>query len=117
MLLRCIFGAPHYHREKWVRNIGHDHADSLRFLLDKAARNQVRPVIQLANRFLDPLTPRFADVSFVIDDRGDSENRDVGLSRDVRNACRFFSLPGFRSSSCHSFWRAPYQNHCRIQNV
>src|SRR3984957_16504124 len=94
-LLRSVFGAANDHREKWIRDIGHDHADRLRFLLNEAASDQIRAVVQLAYRGLDALAQNLADVSLVVDDGGDGENRDAGFARYVGDACGFRGLPRF----------------------
>ncbi len=108
--LRGVFRAANDHREKWIRNVGHDHADGLRFLFDEAARDQIRAVVQFANRSFDALAQNFADVGFVVDDGGYGKNRNAGFARYVGDACGLGSFP---RSGFSRRWHARKANNSR----
>ena len=47
-------GAAHHRREERVDDVGHDQADRLGLSRNQAARDPVRHIVELGDRFLDP---------------------------------------------------------------
>ena len=75
MLLRGIFCAAHYHWEKWIGNVGHDHSNCMSSLFRQASCDKIGAVIELADSRFNTLAKLFSDVLLAIDDSGDGEDR------------------------------------------
>ena len=63
---RGVLGPANHHREKWIRNIRHDHTDGLRLLFAQAARDEVGTIIELANRIFDPLAQILSHMALLL---------------------------------------------------
>src|ERR1700746_1279759 len=92
VLLRSILSSADHHGKERIAEVRDDHTNRVRPAVRKPPRNKIRPVVEFANRGLHTFTKTLADVSFLVHDSRDGEDRNTGFAGNVIDAGRLPSL-------------------------
>src|ERR1035438_4399383 len=92
MFLGGIFRTAYDQREKRVGDIGNHDSDGMSAALRQTASQQVGTVTEFLNRRIYALLKRFADMTLIVDNGRDGENRYARFFGDVVDAGRLVRL-------------------------